>query len=200
MPTTAPRYDAVLCDLDGVLRHWPAMDDLERGHGLEVGTVLAAAFAPGRLEPAITGAVTDEQWRAAVVADLTATCGSAERARAAVASWSAMLPRIDQGVLALLTAARRTTTLGLLSNATTRLERDLDRQGLGDLADVVVNTARIGVAKPDPQVYRIAADRVGAAVERCLFIDDSLTNVLAARAVGMAAIHFRDIADLRGEL
>ncbi|MDH6135594.1 putative hydrolase of the HAD superfamily [Kitasatospora sp. MAA4] len=200
MSDRSRKYDAVLCDLDGVLRHWPAMDEVERDHGFAAGAVLGAAFAPHRLQPAITGAVTDDQWRAAVVADLTASCGSADRAGAAVAAWSAMQPRVDQEVVDLLTRARRTTTLALLSNATTRLEQDLDRQGLAALADVVVNTARAGVAKPDPRIYRIAAERVGVAVERCLFVDDSLDNVLAAREVGMGAVHFRGVEDLRGAL
>ncbi|MGW1029360.1 HAD-IA family hydrolase [Streptomyces sp. NPDC002577] len=81
-----------------------------------------------------------------------------------------------------------------------RLERDLARQGLTDLADVVVNTARIGVAKPDPHVYLIAAERLGTAAERCLFIDDTAANVVAAREAGMAALHYRQIEDLRQAL
>ncbi|MEU9372096.1 HAD-IA family hydrolase [Streptomyces avermitilis] len=39
----------------------------------------------------------------------------------------------------------------------------------------------IGVAKPDPRVYRIASERVGASAERCLFIDETEANVTAAR-------------------
>ncbi|MFF5185700.1 PP2C family protein-serine/threonine phosphatase [Streptomyces sp. NPDC000345] len=60
----------------------------------------------------------------------------------------------------------------------------------------MVNTARIGVAKPDPRVYSIAAERVGATAERCLFIDDTEANVTAAREAGMAALHYRDLDQL----
>ncbi|MDX3229149.1 HAD-IA family hydrolase [Streptomyces sp. ME19-01-6] len=191
-----PPYDAVLCDIDGVVRHWPAADALEQAHGLPHGALAAAAFAPGRLQPAITGKITDEQWRSAVAADLTDTCGSRERALAAVTAWSDLLPVIDQEVVALLRQARKVAPVALVSNATTRLEWDLQRQGLADLADTVVNTARIGVAKPDPQVYRIAAERLGAAADRCLFIDDTAANVVAAREVGMTALHYRQPEDL----
>lgn len=52
----------------------------------------------------------------------------------------------------------------------TRLEQDLARQGLDSLAHTVVNTARIGVAKSGPRVYRIAAERVGVTAERCLLL------------------------------
>ncbi|WP_331767195.1 HAD-IA family hydrolase [Embleya sp. NBC_00896] len=192
-----PPYDAVLCDIDGVLRHWPVADDLERAHALPLGALAAAAFAPARLMPAITGEVTDEEWRSAVVADLTDVHGSMDRARAAVAAWSDLVPIVDREVVALLARLRGVAPVALVSNATTRLEWDLARQGLADLADTVVNTARVGVAKPDPRVYRIAAERVGTPVRRCLFVDDTPANVAAAREAGMTALHYRRIDDLR---
>jgi putative hydrolase of the HAD superfamily len=190
-------YDAVLCDIDGVLRHWPAADALEQAHGLPVGALATAAFAPARLHRAITGEVTDEQWRLAVAADLADSHGSQDRAHAAVTAWSDLVPVVDQEVVTLLRQVRKVASLALVSNATTRLEWDLARQGLADLAHTVVNTARIGVAKPDPRVYHIAAERLGATTDRCLFIDDTAANVTAARQVGMAAIHYRQLEDLR---
>ncbi|MFJ9939785.1 HAD-IA family hydrolase [Streptomyces erythrochromogenes] len=197
--TTRP-HDAVLCDIDGVIRHWPAADSLERANGLRPGALAAAAFAPDRLQPAVTGEISDEQWRSAVAADLADAGGSRERALAAVRAWSDLVPVVDQEVVALLRDVREVASVALVSNATTRLERDLERQGLAGLADHVVNTARIGVAKPDPRVYRIAAERLGVAIERCLFVDDTAANVVAAREVGMVAVHYRRLADLRRTL
>ncbi|WP_308425189.1 HAD-IA family hydrolase [Wenjunlia tyrosinilytica] len=197
MDMTLAPYDAVLCDIDGVLRHWPAADALEQAHGLPVGALAAAAFAPVRLHPAITGEASDEQWRSAIATDLASRYGSTDRARAAVTAWSQLLPVIDGEVVALLGQVRKVASVALVSNATTRLEEDLARQGLINVADTVVNTARIGVAKPDPRVYRIAAQRLGATIERCLFIDDSAANVVAAREAGMAALHYRQIQDLQ---
>ena len=189
--TTPPHFRpaAVLCDIDGVIRHWPAMDDLEREHGLQPGAFAATAFAPARLLPAITGQVTDEAWRSAIASDLAAA--------EFVEAWSAMEPRVDADVVALLRKVRRFARLALVSNATSRLEEDLKRQSLDDLADVVVNTSRIGVAKPDPRVFAIAAESVGVPIDQCLFIDDTESHVLAARSIGMQAIHFRGIDDLR---
>lgn len=194
------RYKAVLCDIDGVLRHWPPAGDLELAHGLPPGTLAAAAFAPGRLLPAITGRITDEQWRASVEAAIAEACGSPATARSAVAAWSDQLPAVDAEVAALLRTARRSRTVVLVSNATTRLERDLQRQGLDDIADAVVNTSRIGYAKPDPRVYAIAAQRAGAPVHQCLFIDDTAANIAAARDLGMPAVHYRQPSDLRDAL
>ncbi|WP_405897561.1 HAD-IA family hydrolase [Streptomyces sp. NBC_00727] len=197
---TARLYDAVLCDIDGVIRHWPTASDIETSHGLPTGSLAATAFAPARLHPAVTGRITDEQWRSAVAADLTAICGSADRAHAAVTDWSNLVPRVDHEVVSLLTHARTVATVVLVSNATTRLEWDLARQGLDDLADAVVNTSRIGFMKPDPRVYAMAAAKADAPLHRCLFIDDTAANVTAARKAGMTALHYRQIADLRNAL
>jgi putative hydrolase of the HAD superfamily len=193
-------YEAVLCDIDGVLRHWPSSDVLELAHGLPAGAFAAIAFAPDRLRRAITGEITDEQWRSAIAVDLAQACGSAIRAQAAVAAWSELLPDVDDEVVALLTRVRRVASVALVSNATTRLETDLERQGLIDLADAVVNTARIGFAKPDPRVYLTAAERLGTPPDRCLFVDDTAANVEAARGVGMTAVHYRRIEDLHEAL
>jgi putative hydrolase of the HAD superfamily len=191
-----PPYGAVLCDIDGVIRHWPTADRLEQEHGFPIGALAAAAFAPARLRPAITGQITDEQWRSAVAVDLAARYGSKERANAAVLAWSTLLPVVDQEVVALLGQVRDVVPVALVSNATTRLERDLERQGIAHLAHAVVNSARIGATKPDPWVYRTAAERLGVPVDRCLFIDDATANVVAAREARMTAFHYRQIEDL----
>lgn len=114
-----------------------------------------------------------------------------------VSTWSTLEPAIDHDVVELLTTARASVKLALVSNATARLESDLERNGLAELADVVVNTSRIG-AKPDRRVYAIAAEQ--AERERCLFVDDTLANVVAARSFRMTAVHYREIDDLRAGL
>ncbi|MEM6423398.1 MAG: HAD-IA family hydrolase, partial [Pseudomonadota bacterium] len=57
--------------------------------------------------------------------------------------------------------------------------------------DVVVS-GKERMMKPDPAIYHVLLDRNGLVAEDCLFIDDSVANVDAARAVGMAAIHFTE--------
>jgi putative hydrolase of the HAD superfamily len=198
MPADLP-YDAVLCDIDGVLRHWPSIHDFELAHAMPEGAFAAVAFAPARLQAAITGRITDEEWREEIATGLAAH-GPVAAARAFVAAWSEMLPEVDQAVAALLTRVRSVVPVALLSNATTRLERDLAVQGLADVADAVVNTSRIGVAKPDRRAFLIAAERVGAPPHRCLFVDDTAANAAAAREVGMIAVYYRQIEDLRRAL
>ncbi|MEY2243829.1 HAD-IA family hydrolase [Streptomyces sp. BF23-18] len=135
-----------------------------------------------------------------MAADLATICGSYKRARAAVTDWSDRTPSVDLELVALLTPVRDVARVALIPNGTTRLEQDVARQGLDSLAHTVVNTARIGIVKPDPRVYRIAAERVGATTERCLFVDDIAANVTAARETGMTGLHYRRIDDLRTAL
>jgi putative hydrolase of the HAD superfamily len=196
-PLAASPFDAVLCDVDGVVRNWPSMEPIELEHGVVPGTLYTAAFAAHRLHPAITGQVTDAQWRAQVAEDLAASDGiSLETARGLVAGWSAMRPTLHTDVVALLQRVRGVMPVALVSNATDRLEADLAEHGLDEFLEQLVNTSRIGFAKPDPRVYAYAAERVGVPPERCLFVDDSAGNVEAARAAGMRAVHFRQFADL----
>ena len=65
--------------------------------------------------------------------------------------------------------------------------------------DVVVSGEE-KLTKPDPAIYRLALDRFGLAAGEGLFVDDSLTNVEAARANGFGAHHFTDAPTLRAEL
>ena len=187
-------FDGVLCDLDGVLRRWPPMTDLEQAHGVPPGTLAAAAFAPARLLPATTGRCTDEEWRAAVTADLAT---HTDRAAELVAAWSAGVGEIDPEVADILRTARRHGPVVLVTNATTRLESDVDRLGLGDHVDAIVNSARLNAAKPDPKIYLAAAEKAGGPPERCLFVDDSAANTDAAAALGMTTHHFTGAPGLR---
>jgi putative hydrolase of the HAD superfamily len=193
------RLGALLCDIDGVLRHWDwaATAGLERAFGVPAGAIAEAAFARDRLMPAITGLISDERWRADIAGDLGRRHGSTARAAQLVERWSEDVGRIDAEVLALLVAAQRTIPVVLVSNATTRLERDLERLGVADAIARVVNSCRIGSAKPDQAIYRAAAERAGVPASRCLFVDDTAGHVRAAEAAGMAGLVYRDAAELR---
>jgi putative hydrolase of the HAD superfamily len=192
-------FDAVLCDVDGVVRHWDPdeMIQIDRTHGLPPGTLAATAFAPVRLHPAVTGRMTDAEWRAAVVTALASTCAAPHQAQAMVDAWSASTGQVDRAVLDLLTEVRRHVPVVLVSNATTRLEDDLAALGVLGAVDAVVNTSRIGAAKPDGRVYRHAAARVGADPARCLFVDDTPGHVDGARAAGMIGVRYEGVDHLR---
>ncbi|PVB60254.1 HAD family phosphatase [Labrenzia sp. 011] len=65
--------------------------------------------------------------------------------------------------------------------------------------DVVISGEE-KLIKPDPRIYAVLFERNGLEAKTCLFIDDSLPNVEAAREAGMRAHHFRGAEGLRSEL
>ncbi|MBN1378519.1 MAG: HAD family phosphatase [Gammaproteobacteria bacterium] len=56
------------------------------------------------------------------------------------------------------------------------------------------------VAKPDPEIYQILLKRTGRNAENCIFIDDSLMNISAAKGLGFVTIHYQSPDQLREEL
>ena len=60
-----------------------------------------------------------------------------------------------------------------------------------ELFDVVVESAFVGVRKPERRIYELTLERLGVAAEAALMIDDIELNCDAARALGMEAIWFR---------
>lgn len=63
--------------------------------------------------------------------------------------------------------------------------------GLDAVVDEIIISAEEGIAKPDPRIFRIAAERLGVRPQEAIFVDDRPENVLGARAVGMRAIQFK---------
>jgi putative hydrolase of the HAD superfamily len=74
-----------------------------------------------------------------------------------------------------------------------------------EIFPVIVDSAWVGMRKPDPAIYHLTLERLGLSPEASLFIDDNELNVEAARELGMRAVHFRsneqaipEIRDLAG--
>lgn len=74
-----------------------------------------------------------------------------------------------------------------------------------ELFETVVDSAFVGMRKPDPAIYALTLERLGLPAEACVFVDDIDVNVTAAREVGMHAVQFvdteqtvRDVAALLG--
>ncbi|HEY3948143.1 HAD family phosphatase [Phenylobacterium sp.] len=68
------------------------------------------------------------------------------------------------------------------------------------LLDGRIVSGREGVMKPDAAIFQLTCDRFGFAPDEALFVDDSATNIEAARALGFATHHFTDPAALRPAL
>ena len=64
----------------------------------------------------------------------------------------------------------------------------LDELGLAGLFEVVVDGHDVTRGKPDPQVFLLAAERLGVAPAACAVVEDAPSGIAAARAAGMVAI------------
>jgi putative hydrolase of the HAD superfamily len=103
--------------------------------------------------------------------------------------------RMFEGVAAARRAGVRT---GLVSNSWG--EEGYDRTRFAELFDAVVISGEIGIRKPAPEIYALAAERVGRPPERCVFVDDLAGNLKPARAIGMATVLHRDAETTLAEL
>ena len=194
-------HQALLIDLDGVVRHWPASHDraIEQASGIAAQTIRAAAFAPELLEPAITGRCRDEEWRERIAAHLQRTY-PAERVAEAVRLWSTPAALVDGAVLALVRACRMRARVILITNATSRLAQDLAHHALTDEFDAIINSAVVGAAKPAPAIFATALQAAGVAPAAALFVDDTAGHVAAASALGISSHHFQDAPGLEAAL
>jgi epoxide hydrolase-like predicted phosphatase len=71
----------------------------------------------------------------------------------------------------------------LVSNSWREDDYDVD-----ELFDEIVLSGAIGIRKPDPRIYVLAAERLGVAPERCVFVDDLGGNLKPAKALGMSTL------------
>ncbi|KZS57892.1 hypothetical protein A4G26_14905 [Mycobacterium kansasii] len=63
----------------------------------------------------------------------------------------------------------------------------------------VLVSSEVGIRKPDPQIYLLAAERLGRGPAECLFVDDVEVNLAPARELGMHTILHRCAVDTIGE-
>jgi len=117
--------------------------------------------------------------------------------------WDArMWTRGDPAMLAWQLAIKQRGLLtAIVSNMGDSVHEHMVRE-LGWLSrfDVLVWSYQLGIAKPDPAIYRYALEKLGTQPAETLFIDDKAENVDAAVALGMKGIIFSTVEKLRTDL
>jgi epoxide hydrolase-like predicted phosphatase len=71
---------------------------------------------------------------------------------------------------------------------------------LEDYFEVIINSADVGVVKPDPRIYQAALEALKVKPVECIFIDDSSENVVGAEKLGIKGIVFQNAVQLEKEL
>ena len=106
-------------------------------------------------------------------------------------------------VVAAIRALHGRYRLALLSNAYAQQDEWLRKMFNVDVTtdfDVYVNSARVGIRKPEPAIYELVLDELAVEPGQAIFLDDSLGNVDVAGALGIHTIHVVDPTLALGEL
>lgn len=91
--------------------------------------------------------------------------------------------------------------IGLLSNVGDGvIDKLFTDDELTHFFDAVVLSGQEGMAKPYPEIFELAASRLGLAPEECVMIDDIPRNVEGAQAVGMYGIVCSSVVQVQTEL
>ena len=59
-----------------------------------------------------------------------------------------------------------------------------------EIFELVVDSAFVGMRKPEPEIYELTLERMGLTAPECVFVDDIDINCEAASALGMTGVHF----------
>lgn len=186
-----PRVDAVLLDFGGVIwnMRWDVCRDLEQAHGLPQGSIFLTLYGSEMWREVECGRADSERWTIEAHRALEKLAG--RELPPLHARWRETQHPIAANI-ALAERLRPAYRIAILSNADLTLRTRLeDGLGIAHLFDDIVCSAEVGVAKPAPEIYRLAAERLGVPASACVFVDDHEVNVRAAEAVGMRAVLHR---------
>jgi len=99
--------------------------------------------------------------------------------------------RLDGELIEFIRGLRRDHRSALLSNAWPGMRQMIEGEwAIGDCFDQLFISAELGLAKPDPRIFRLALQRLGIPADQAIFVDDFSENVEAAAALGLHAVRF----------
>lgn len=199
--TDQPDLDAVIFDFGGVLIDWnprylyrSLFDD-----EAEMEQFLADVVSPAWNFEQDRG----RTFRAAIDALVEEHPQHADRIEAFSTRWTEMLGDADGGTVAILSelnAAPNVRIFGLTNWSAETFPHARPRYPFLEWFEDIVVSGEVGLAKPDPAIFRLLLDRHGLDRRRTGFVDDTAVNIEAAARLGLRAVHFRDARTLRADL
>ena len=70
----------------------------------------------------------------------------------------------------------------------TAAHRSIYAREIMEMFDVVIESSKIGIRKPDPRIYQMMCEKLGVKPDACVYLDDLGGNLKPARAMGMTTI------------
>ena len=137
-----------------------------------------------RLRQLETGQLSEEEFGAHLGQRM-----GVERTEGLVERLFARIAPDEEMVSAVRRAREAGVRTGLVSNSMG--SGRYDRDSFPELFDTVVISGEVGIHKPQPEIYSLAADRLEMPPADCVFVDDLRVNCEGAEAVGMTAVLHR---------
>ncbi len=180
----------VIFDYGGVIldMRWDIARELALDHGLGERSIVDTLYGSDTWRQVETGKGDREAWLVEAHTKLEEMAG--RPIPPLHVHWREKQHLID-GNVALIERLRPAYRTALLSNADLTLRDRLRTFGLDRHFDAIVISADVGMAKPEPGIYALAAERIGLPPGECVFVDDMASNIEAARAAGMEGVHYR---------
>jgi putative hydrolase of the HAD superfamily len=200
-----PDLTALVVDFGGVLTtsmrdSFTAFVRSEDVDGEHLHSVLFGQYGEGSLVHGIeTGAVTMEEFERELAARLKTTTGDPVAAEGLVKRMFAGARADGRMIQAVRTARERGLKTALLSNSWGNRD-SYEFEHFDTLFDGVVISGEVGLRKPDPEIYALAAREIATEPQQCVFVDDIAANVRGAVQAGMVGIHHTDTATTLHEL
>ncbi|MBS2965715.1 HAD family phosphatase [Actinocrinis puniceicyclus] len=191
-PNAGRARRGLLTDYGGVLTTsvFESFHAFERAEGLERGASVRLLRDDARAGRLLAGMETGATAAAAFEAEIGAMLGVSP---GGLLSRMFAATRPQPEMIDAVRAARRAgVRTALLSNSWG--EGGYPEASFAQLFDAVVISGRVGLRKPDPAIYRLAADRLGLEPGDCVFVDDLPGNLQPAERLGMAVILHREPA------
>ena len=193
---TPTKIKAVVLDFGGVMARVyrpERFQHLEESLGLEPQSLSEILWRSPEWRLAEVGAIGEQEyWRR--IAPRLGFHTQAEWTQARIRDLQRALfgdVEVDPNMIALIRGLRSRYRTGLLSNTSANQpQRLIQRYKLEGLFDVVVLSAAVGLAKPNPAIYRLTLQRLGTAPETTIFVDDHEPTVAAAEEQGIQGVRF----------
>ena len=108
---------------------------------------------------------------------------------------------LNKPLVSIIAELKSEYKIGMVSNVGRGWLDDFFAQhNLRHLFDVVVLSGEEGITKPSPDIFTLAAERLGVEPAECIMIDDIQENCNGADAAGMRSIHYRSNTQLTSDL
>lgn len=160
----------------------------------------ATALHLGELEK---GAIPSEQYWERVSLSISESGGRAVAPWKFKGFWEGLLMdsfRIHSDVIDLVRRLKSRVRVGVISNVIKDHAVILQREKVYDHFNPVVLSCKVGLRKPEPEIFAKAAELAKTKPERCLLADDDRRNVEAAEKAGFRAYHYTNLDDFKREL